>query len=91
MEKQKTIRIAGQIEVCRLAQILIEHRTPFSLNPCRESPGDEYDPMKMYTFEMTMPADVALGTYDFALADRVRHETSYSPVDNIGDTRCLEE
>lgn len=59
----KTIIVAGQEKVCCLARTLIEHRTPFSIKPIPERPTE------IFIFEMTIPACLAAGTYEFALAD----------------------
>lgn len=64
----RTVVVGGQLEVCNLARILIEHRTPFSIKPSsREEP---FGPYGLYVFELTIPSGIALSTYDFALADR---------------------
>lgn len=68
MKATKTVVVSGQFEVCDLARILIEHRTPFSLKPL--STESVYDPKGLFRFELTIPDDLALSTYDFALADR---------------------
>lgn len=64
----KTITVGGQLEVCDLARVLIEHRTPFSIK--RSAKEDPLGPYGLYVFELTLPEDIAHSTYADALADR---------------------
>jgi hypothetical protein len=68
MNTWMTITVGGQSEVCQLARVLIEHRTPFSIKPCpKEEPLGPYG---LYVFELTLPEGIAHSTYADALADR---------------------
>ncbi len=68
MDTFMTITVGGQLEVCRLAQVLIEHRTPFSIKPSQKE--DPLGPYGLYVFELTLPKGFAHSTYADALADR---------------------
>ena len=65
-----TIIVGGQLEVCQLARVLIEHRTPFSIKPSQME--DPLGPYGLYVFELTLPEGIAHSTYADALADRPR-------------------
>jgi hypothetical protein len=68
LEAMMTVEVAGQVEVCQLARILVEHRTPFAIQAVPDP--DPHGRYGLYVFELRIPSNLALSTYDFALADR---------------------